>query len=45
MVPPSRPITGELAELLNLWESMGDAARADLLAVARGLAGVIEVRQ
>lgn len=38
MVPPSLPITGELVELLELWESMTEAERVDLLAVARGLA-------
>ncbi len=37
-VPPSLPITGELAELLSLWESFDDAARRDLLGVARELA-------
>jgi len=40
-VPPSRPILHpEAEELLALWGGLDPAGRADLMAVARGLAGV-----
>ena len=39
-VPPSLPITCDpgLIELAEIWEAIDPEARADLLAVARGLA-------
>ena len=39
LVPPSVPITPELSELIGLWARLDKSARADLLRVARGLAG------
>lgn len=35
---PSQPITPELSELIELWNTMDSAAQADLLTVARGWA-------
>jgi len=37
ILPHHGPITGELGELLTLWQSMTDEARRALLAAARGL--------
>ena len=35
----SQPISPETAELLRLWDALGDPEREALLSVARGLAG------
>ncbi|MCA9160444.1 MAG: hypothetical protein KDA72_19070 [Planctomycetales bacterium] len=38
LVPPSTTITGDLAELIELWHTLATSAQRDLLAAARGLA-------
>lgn len=38
LVPPSTIITGDLAELIELWRTLTTCAQRDLLAAARGLA-------